>query len=383
VVGCGLGTLAAGNYTFVAGNTASLTINQATLTVSADNKAIIYGASLPSFTYQVAGYKLSDTSSIQSGSAVCSASGTSGSPPGPAGTYAITCAQGTLVAGANYKFAFANGTLTISKRSVTLGYTGALFLSSGSAAATTAGATLQATLTPAAGGSPDLTKAAPTFLLYKSTNLTMSTPDLTCTATVSSAGVASCPPLPLGLDNWTVVVQEPGNNPYFTATDSDPVVLTVYQPATDKFVTGGGWITDPSANVSTQNQHGNFGLTVRYKSGTTTPQGQAVYVFRGNDGYDYVVKSNSWTGGGLSFGTNTSSFSGKANLTAINPSTGLAVSGIGGGNYTYRVDVTDNGSTGDTYAISVYTSTGTLYHQAGTTASQLPLGGGNIVIHTH
>jgi hypothetical protein len=58
------------------------------------------------------------------------------------------------------------------------------------------------------------------------------------------------------------------------------------------------------------------------------------------------------------------------------------VTGIGGGNYTYRVDVTDNGNTGDTYAISVYNSTGTLYHQAGTTGSQLPLGGGNIVVHT-
>ena len=54
--------------------------------------------------------------------------------------------------------------------------------------------TLQAVLTPAAGGSPDLTKAAPPiFLLYKSTNLSMSTPDQTCTATsLNSAGVASC-----------------------------------------------------------------------------------------------------------------------------------------------------------------------------------------------
>jgi hypothetical protein len=188
--------------------------------------------------------------------------------------------------------------------------------------------------------------------------------------------------LNLGVDNWTVVVQEPSSNGYFTAPDSDPVVLTVYQPVTGEFATGGGWITDPSANVSTHNNHGNFGLSVRYKSGTT-PAGQSVYVFRGSDGNDYVIKSNSWTGGGLSFGTNTASFSAKANVTAINPSTGLPVSGIGGGNYTYRVDVTDNGNTGDTYAISVYTPTGALYHQAGTTSNQLPLGGGNIVVHTH
>jgi hypothetical protein len=113
-------------------------------------------------------------------------------------------------------------TLTINKKSATIGYTGAMFFSTGSTSATTASVTLQATLTPATGGSPDLTKATPTFLLYKSTNLTMGTPDLTCTATVSSAGVASCPPLSLGLDNWTVVVQEPSNNGYFIARDSDP-----------------------------------------------------------------------------------------------------------------------------------------------------------------
>ncbi len=385
VISCGPGTLASANYTFAVGNTANLTINQATLTVTADDKSIIYGDPLPAFTYQVTGYKLTDTSAILAGSATCAASGTTGSPPGPAGTYPITCTQGTLSAGSNYKFSHGSGTLTISKKSATLGYTGGMFFSTGSSSATSASVTLQATITPAAGGSPDPTKAAPPkFLLYKSTNLTMATPDATCTATaVSSAGIASCTISSLGVDNWTVVVQEPSNG-YFTAPDSDPVVMTVYQPATDKFATGGGWITDPSSNTSAQNKHGNFGMTVRYKNGTTTPSGQSVYVFRGADGYDYVIKSNSWTGGGLSFGTNTASFSGKANVTAIDPRTGLAVSGIGGGNYTYRVDVTDNGSTGDTYAISVYTPTGTLYHQAGTTSAsgQLRLGGGNIVVHT-
>jgi hypothetical protein len=58
------------------------------------------------------------------------------------------------------------------------------------------------------------------------------------------------------------------------------------------------------------------------------------------------------------------------------------VSGLGGGNYSYRVDATDKGQTGDTCAISVYTSTGALWHQAGTTAAQLLLGGGNVVLHS-
>jgi len=54
---------------------------------------------------------------------------------------------------------------------------------------------------------------------------------------------------------------------------------------------------------------------------------------RGTDDYDYVIKTNSWTGGGLPFGTNTASFSGKCNVAAINPATGLRVTGIGGGNF--------------------------------------------------
>ena len=85
-------------------------------------------------------------------------------------------------------------------------------------------------------------------------------------------------------------------------------------------------------------------------------------------------------------------FSGKANITAINRATGATYSL--GGNYNYRVDVTDNGEPGskaaptpDTYAIKVWSDTGGTYYQlySGTppTSSQfpqLPLNGGNIQV---
>jgi hypothetical protein len=230
-----------------------------------------------------------------------------------------------------------------------------------------------------------VTKAPVVFDYYKSTNTSMTTRDGFCAAgTTSSAGVATCT-ISLGLDNWTVIARIVPND-FFTEASSDPVVLTVYQPATDKFVTGGGWVNDPQGSAA--NRHGNFGFTVRYKSGTT-PSGQSVYVYRGTDGYNYVIKSNSWQGGGLSFGpssstSNSASFSGKCNVAVIDRATGLAVTGLGGGNYTFRVDTTDNGAPGssDTYGISVYSPTGSLFHQAGTTASQLVLGGGNITVHS-
>jgi hypothetical protein len=338
-------------------------------------------------------------------------------------TTTITLAQGAGTPGVTASFA-TDGTyayshdsepFTITQKPATLGYTGGMFFSTGSSSATTATFTLQATVTPAAGGSPDLTKAAPpVFLLYKSTNLTMTTPDQTCAATsVSSGGIATCMLSSLAIDNWTVIVKEPTND-YFTAPDSDPAVVTVYQPSTSQFATGGGWIIDPGLNslpvaVSSANQHGNFGFSVKYKSGTT-PQGQAVYVFRGSDGYDYVVKSNSWSGGGLTFGTLSSgtfsgasvvSFSGKCNINVINPANGQVVSSSG--NDTYRVDATDGSAIGepDFYAITVYTGNGTIYHQAATAptppatwntnttlqTSQLQLGGGgngggNLTVHS-
>jgi hypothetical protein len=282
--------------------------------------------------------------------------------------------------------------LTVTKEDATVGYTTPYFVATATETATSASnVVLNAIVTQADDGNPgNLALLKVDFLLYKSTNLAMTTPDLTClNASVSAAGLASCTVASLGVDSWTVIVKVQSNN-YFTCPQSDAAVVTVYQPLADKFVTGGGWIVDPGYQnkpvaISSLNNHGNFGFNARFKKGSTTdPQGQAVSGFRGADGYAYVVTSNSWPGGVLAFPSlTTSGFNGKANVTVINPATGLAVTGLGGGNYTFRVDVTDNGSPGSTdkYALSVYTPTGALYHQSGTALSQITLGGGNIVVH--
>ena len=49
-------------------------------------------------------------------------------------------------------------------------------------------------------------------------------------------------------------------------------ILTVYEPTGD-FVTGGGWIDDPSGSK------GNFGFNVKYKK-NGMPQGKSIYVYR-------------------------------------------------------------------------------------------------------
>jgi len=80
----------------------------------------------------------------------------------------------------------------------------------------------------------------------------------------------------------------------------------------------------------------------------------------------------------------TSTFTGKANITAVNRATGVAYSL--GGNMQFQVDVTDNGEPGssssttpDRYAVRVWDITGT-YYQLGTPTAQLSINGGNIQV---
>jgi len=362
------------NYS-VAYTAATLTVGKATLTVTADAQSMPYGFPPPALTATVTGFLNQDPGSVVTGSPKCTTTATSTSA---SGTYPITCDVSNMSA-ANYTFTTAQGTLTITRHTATVGYTGGMFFATPTASSTTADVPLQALVVPGSGGTVDLTKAGVTFELFKAGNLTMSvvSPDATCIATVSSAGVASCTTKGLAVDDWTVVPVITGS--YFGGTDGDPVVVTVYQQTTDAFVTGGGWVTDPSQTVSPANRRGNFGFNVH--TSATSVKGQSVFTFRGADGYDYVVKSNSWQNGGASIGLSTGSFSGKCSVIVINPTTGLVVTGLGGGNYSYRVDVTHKATTTATYAISVYTPLGALWHQAGTTSAQLPLGGGNIVVH--
>ena len=109
------GTLSAANYSFVFVN-GKLTIGKAVLTVTAQNASMTYGSALPMLTASYSGFVNGDTASVLTGAPSLTTSATSASP---AGTYAITAAQGTLSA-ANYGFVFVNGTLTIGKALLTV-----------------------------------------------------------------------------------------------------------------------------------------------------------------------------------------------------------------------------------------------------------------------
>ncbi len=94
-----------------AGNSATvtLTVDPAVLTVTASNASIVYGQSLPSFSYTITGFVNGDNGSAVSGTATETTTATSTSLPG---TYPITFSTESLSA-ANYTFSYVNGTLTI------------------------------------------------------------------------------------------------------------------------------------------------------------------------------------------------------------------------------------------------------------------------------
>ncbi len=166
-----------------------------------------------------------------------------------------------------------------------------------------------------------------------------------------------------------IVSLDSAHNDYYEAPTSDPVPLTVYEP-TGAFVTGGGWIIDPTES------HGNFGFNVKYlKSGRM--QGRSIYVYR-LDQLVYIVRSNAWRG--LAIQEQHAFFEGKCVIQIYDPETGELV--WSEGNYRFRVDVWDNDVDGgiDVYQIRALDKNGMLFHEAGSN----PFGelqGGNIVIH--
>ena len=254
----------------------------------------------------------------------------------------------------------------VGKQPATISFTGSRFWTTGSATATSTSVTLAGTVTPGTGDTVDLTKATITFLLYRSSNVTMTAPDGTCSGgSVSAAGLATCS-LTLAADNWTVVMQLPAGNAYFTTgSETEPAVLTVYVPARGSWAAAGGSILDGAGA-------GNFGFTVTKSRG-----GHSIYVFQGANGDDYVVNCMA---SGPAIGMDLSvSFNSSCRVIVLDPTTGLVVPSLGRTNYVGKVNALDGAP--DRYSISVYSSQGSVFHQAGSKKSELVVDAGQVLAH--
>ena len=111
------GSAGISNYS-ITYNTANLTINKATLTVSADNQTKTYGDVNPALTYTISGY-VNNQNFGNAGITGTASTSTTARQGSDVGTYTISTVANNLAA-ANYDFSYADGTLTVNRRPVTV-----------------------------------------------------------------------------------------------------------------------------------------------------------------------------------------------------------------------------------------------------------------------
>jgi hypothetical protein len=224
------------------------------------------------------------------------------------------------------------------------------------------------------------------FTVYASAGGQAATCAAQVTGVVNGKGLAGCS-VSLKADNYTVNVELVSNGHYVAEVET--AAVTVTDPGTG-LTAGGGWFTEPTLGVRS-----SFGFTAKFlKRGQI--QGNSLYIYRatmdigyGLRAYNVIFKSNAMTGlniyncaAGQKSGCQ-ATFTGKCTIKAVDRETGVTYNA--GGNFSFQVDVTDNGEPGapppgvDTYALRVWDARGT-YYQVGTPGSQLTIEGGNILV---
>jgi hypothetical protein len=347
-------------------NTVHDQIGKVTLTVTADNQTKQYSDPSDPLTFQYSGFVLGENSSNLTTEPTCTTTRTIGSQ---AGNYPITCSGGVAD---NYNFSYVNGNFAVTKENTAITYNGSIFASTAGPLITYAPISLSAHLTQEADGNlGDLSLAKVNFILTPSSGPVVTVSNIP----VNSSGDALTTYNVL-VGNYTVTAVINPTNLYWTTSQDGAGLLTIAPGSLSQTVTGGGWVPDSFS----ANGKDNFGFTVQYNK-NSAPKGNFLYMWRGTDGYDYQLKSNSWANGGLSFNqTNGAYFTAKATLSKIDPVTGFIITSDG--SYKFAVNITDGDlsspKVSDTFAITIFDSVGNIWKQIGPSS----LGGGNVVVHS-
>jgi rhamnogalacturonan endolyase len=306
---------------------------------------------------------------------------------GPAGSYNVT-AQFTSANSYYTDASSAPAALTVSRETAATAYTGDTALMTAGPTVNTATVRLAAHLTPEADGegfAGDITKATVTFELFKSNNLS-TTPDFVFGGvSVDANGDALTIVSGIPAETYTINVRVDAANQFWTANPVGLGVLNIAVPTNEQRTGGGGWVPDEQ----TANGKANFGFSVTPGNKNGQVRGNWTLAFRGTDGFNYVVKGNSWQDGYLQFSAEPgvtplvytrSEFKGRCNVQKLDPATGLVVASWG--NFTFEANTFDGElltpSQPDAYAFVVRDNTGQIWHQVGSRGSLVPLGGGNI-----
>jgi endonuclease G, mitochondrial len=301
----------------------------------------------------------------------------------PAGTYLIKAVLTDTDDGSGVtRQASTSFTVIVSKEKTATDYTGDFDLMTAGPAINSATVRLAAKFTQQNDGSAgDLTKATATFKIFKFNAATASytVPNIP----VNAAGEAVTT-FTLPADVYSISVEIDANNGYWTADPINLGLLNISVPSDEQRSGGGGWVAD----ATSASGKANFAFSVSStKNGQ--PKGVSSFSFQGLDGYNYLVKGNSWQGGYLQFSAEAgvtpavytrSAIKGNCTVQKIDPATGLVVASFG--NYTFEIFTRDgdllNPRQRDSFSIIVRSNTNEVFHQVGMQNSLVTLGSGNI-----
>ncbi len=273
-------------------------------------------------------------------------------------------------------------TLTVAKEKTATDYNGDFALMTAGPANNTATVRLAAKLTQDNDGSAgDITEATVTFKIYK---FNATTASYTVANVPVNASGEALTTYTLPADTYSISVDVDSNNGYWTADPINLGLLNITVPSDEQRSSGGGWVTDAASASGKANLAFSVSAT---RNGQ--PKGNVSFSFKGADGFNYLVKGNSWQGGYLQFSAEPgvtpavytgSNIKGSCNVQKIDPTTGLVVASFG--NYTFEIFTRDgdllNPRRGDSYSITVRDNSNAVFHQVGSPNSLITLGGGNI-----
>ncbi|MBK9711261.1 MAG: Ig-like domain repeat protein [Kouleothrix sp.] len=309
------------------------------------------------------------------------------------GSYSVTA----TFTSSSANFAGSSGgpaALTVTQEDARATYSGNSLFWTSSATSTSANVTLSATIQditaadPASDGSAgDIRNARVTFI-----NRDTNTPFTNCSnlpiglvgAGDAKTGAATCSTTlsagNTGATQYTVGFIVSGYYARNASTDND--VITVAQPLTSSFITGGGSLLLSSSSglkPGTPGSKSNFGFNVKYNKSGTNLQGSVNIIVR-SGGRVYQIKGNAISSLGVA--KPKANFTGKASIQDItNPLSPSAVDG----NATLQLWMTDNGEPGsmDTLGIQVLNKSGGTWFSSnwsGTKTVEQALGGGNLSV---
>jgi hypothetical protein len=307
-----------------------------------------------------------------------------------------------------------NTPLTITAEDASVDYNGDSLFYGASTTATSATVTLTALVTDAADVSRGDIRNSTVKFVDRATNTPLSCSNYSpaTTTLVPSLVDPSDPTVGIVVCTTTLAISNSSgsqytigttvNNYYTRNSSDDDTVITVADPLSMNFITGGGYLVNPAATSPYPPSAGtyagdvgrktNFGFNVKYNKGGTNLQGNVnIIVRKGTSVYQF--KSNSLnslnvtpcaTGNPSPTCPAAATFVSKANgQNVTNPAAAVSL----GGNLTLQMTLTDNGEPGsaDTLAITVWNGS-TLWFSSswsvttGKSVEQL-LKRGNLAVH--